>query len=561
MENPQQASTLKLACVTFLCFVCWRVTQYLNLQILINWFFLGLFWLGICKTVWSAYLDWRLWRFFRNAPTPTGLHGRTDHVGLNELVLAGLKTSNPDGNGIPIGAIGDTMLFYEGNSHVSVRASTGGGKSESSFAPTCFALGSHRNIIATGKGKEPACLVAEHRKSIGQEVVIIDLGNQMGGTGLKVSDFNPIGHLVELAERNDPKLIDEARKIAASLIFEPKGGAGGDSIFFRNQGRKWKTWFLCGAAVLEAMHGELICNLPALYTKINSGDDELKAFLTELTTLDHFENSISGAAKRILSKWKSSPKTFESVLSEVENGLEIYDPASHLGKSSIYTSDFDPRDIKRKPMTILLVTDPTQSETHGIAAGLALEVLTNIALQANSFEPRVTIIADEFANLSKGALPSMLPTLYVGRSLGVQLITYVQDTSSYEDRYGKEASAFTTQCEVTIISKCSDVDDAENYSKRSGQISVMSESLNLPQGMESDPNKSYSVTLSEQGIPRLRADDFLHLDNFKAAVFYKQLPAVMFDLVSYRQVLPWRDQAGTVPDAPPQDELPIRFQF
>ncbi|GAA6210961.1 hypothetical protein NBRC116602_07010 [Hyphomicrobiales bacterium 4NK60-0047b] len=560
MSNQQKSGTVKLAVVTAICYVVYQFTQSVPLPPVVGWIFLALFLLGVFKTGWSLFEDWGWRKFFESAATPTGLYGRTDHVGLNELVQAGLKTENPDGNGIPLGAIGDKMLFYSGAAHLSFRAATGGGKTESSFAPICLALGPHRNILATGKGKEPACLVAKHRQNIGQEVRVIDLGNQMGGTEFQPSDFNPAGHLVEFADQGNSVVINEARKIASTLIAEPKGGAGGDNIFFRNQARKWLTWLLVGAAILEATTGELCCNLPYLYTQVNSGDDQLRTFLTDLTTLNQYEKSVSGAAKRMLSKWKNAAKTFEAVLSEVENALEIYDPASHLGQHSVY-SDFDPCDIKRKPMTILLVTDPTQSDTHGIAAGLCLEVITNLALQANSFEPRLSIIADEFANLSKGALPSMLPALYVGRSLGTQLLSYIQDTSSYKSRYGEEASAFTTQSEIVLSWKCSSTKDADEYSKRSGQISVMSESTNLPKGAEADSNKSYSVGMSEKGLPRYRPDDFLHMKDFQAALFFKQLPTVMIDLVSYRQVLPWRNQAGVVPGAPPQDDLPVRFHL
>jgi hypothetical protein len=52
------------------------------------------------------------------------------------------------------------------------------------------------------------------------------------------------------------------------------------------------------------------------------------------------------------------------------------------------------------------------------------------------------------------------------------------------------------------------------------------------------------------------------MPDFQAALFFKQLPAVMIDLVSYTQVLPWRNQAGSVPGAQAQTEnLPIKFDF
>lgn len=275
--------------------------------------------------------------------------------------------------------------------------------------------------------------------------------------------------------------------------------------------------------------------------------------------MDNFKGTVKGAAERILSKLEKSKSQFESVQSDAENALEIFDPASYLGENCILSS-FDPYDIKRKPMTIILVTDPTTTSTKGAAAGLALDVLTNISLQAQRFEPRVTILADEFASLSKGVLPSIEPTLFLGRDYGTQLITYVQDTSSFEP-YGKNASAFTSQAEIVMAWKCSNIKDAEEYSKKSGIKSVMTENMNLSHKSGVDNDNSYSIGMSEKGLPRMRADEFLHMEDYKAALFYKQIPTVVIDLISYQQVLPWRDQAGVIPDSQPTEELPIKFDF
>lgn len=73
---------------------------------------------------------------------------------------------------------------------------------------------------------------------------------------------------------------------------------------------------------------------------------------------------------------------------------------------------------------------------------------------------------------------------------------------------------------------------------------------------------SLSLSLSEKGVPLIREDEFLQLPDFKAVLFYRQNPPSMIDLVSYRQVEPWRSHARPVPGAPPPGaDLPVRFRL
>lgn len=557
-QNNEQQTAAQATVKAVFCFVCYLLVAHLRIHPYLDLLFLGLTGLSILKLMRALLRDWWHGRALKKASTPTGLYGSTKAVGLRDLLEAGIRTTNEDGNGIPIGAIGNKLLFYDGAAHVSIRAATGAGKTESSSAPIGLALGAHRNLVIMGKGREPAELIAEYRESIGQDVMIIDIGNQMKGTRFKTHAFNFCSRLVALAAAQDPELIDQASGTAQALIKLLK--STGDARFFILQGQKYLKDILIACACWEARTGELVCNLPHIYSKINNDEEVFRAFLIELSTLDDFGGTVANKIKRILSKWRNSVKTFESVLSESENGLELFDPSSHIGQTSVM-SDFDPADIKRKPITIIIVTDPTKSGTHGMVAGLYLDAITNVALQAGNFEPRVTIVADEFANLSSGPLPSILPTLYTGRGLGVQLITYVQDTSTYKDRYGDEASAFTTQCDVTLAWKCRSTEDAEEYSKRSGQISVMTENVNLPDEVAKRSGQSFSLGLSEKGLARFRPDQFLHMGEFEAALFFKQLPAVMIDMVSYQQVMPWREYAGKLSNGASQAKLPVKFHL
>lgn len=543
---------------SLLFFLIFRFFQSIGAEAFYLWLFGGLAVFALLKTLSTLYGAFQWGRLLAAMKTPTSLYGRTDFPVAGDAEHLGLRISNPDGDGIPVGAAGN-ILYYDGPGHFSIRAPTNAGKSESSAANICFALGAHRNIIATAKGAELAWLCSRYRRDIlKQNVFIINPWRLMAGHGLPCHDFNPAGHLVKLADASNPELIDKARAIALILIPEPPG-ASGENKFFRLQARDLFTWSIVFVAIQEADTGELCCNLPFLFNRLCGSHEDLQTFLGDMQRCDLYEGTVRRAAGRFLGRLERSPKTAESILAEAQNGLQIFDPAGPLGKSMAY-SDFDPRDLKNRdqPTSIFIVIPPEKSQTHSVFAGLCLNTLIDVCVEADRFIPRVTIVADEFANLSDGPLPAILPTLYIGRSRGVQLVTYVQDTQSYAARYGSEASAFTTQAEVTMAWSIRSVKDAREYSERSGMRGVVTESGTVPAGGDGDGR--YSLGVSEKGVPYFRPDEFLHLPEFKAVLFYKQHPPLIVDLVSYRMVDPWCRHAQAVPGAPPLKPLPVKYK-
>lgn len=559
MQNQAPPSIIGQTCVTLFCGFITHMLNIVGVPKEVGWFFLVITCLHLYRLFHFLYSAWQDEQFIGAAQTPTEIYGQTRKMTVPDAKAAGLKTSNRDGNGIPLGYVGHTPFFYDGPGHISVRAATNAGKTESHSANICFALGAHRNLICTAKGPELAVLAYNFRKNIlKQNVIIIDPWRMMAKFGLPSHDFNPIGHLVKLAESNDPELIDTAWRIAETLVPQ---NAKSDEAFFPVQAKDKIAWDIVYLAIREAETGELCCNLAFLYNIVCGSMADLQEFLYKMSLSDDFEGTVRRAAQRTLKRIEMSPKTAESIFSQAQNSLQIYAPATPLGKNTQY-SDFDPHDLKNpdKPTSIFIVTPPDKMITYGPATGVMLEALTDICIKAHSFEPRVTIVADEFANISKGPLPSILPTLYVGRSLGVQLITYVQDAASYK-RYGDEASAFTTQSEITMAWAIRSVKDAKEYSERSGQNSVMTENSNIPIHNPDHAQAKYSLGLSEKPVPVMRPDEFLQLPDFTAVLFYKQNPPMILNLLSYRMVRPWCDYAKPMPGAPKTSPLPIKFHL
>jgi type IV secretory pathway TraG/TraD family ATPase VirD4 len=370
--------------------------------------------------------------------------------------------------------------------------------------------------------------------------------------GLPSHDFNPVGRLPALAGQQSPELIDKA--FADVLILLPEGpNASGDNKIFRSSARDLMAWVLIKLAIDEEGGGQPVCNIPMLKRVL--GGAELTAFLQGMRDCDAYSGSVRRAGENFLVRLEQSSRFMSSVLAEAMAAMLYYDPASVLGQRTCF-SDFDPRDLKSpgKPMSVYIIVPAEKANQYGGHVGLCLNALIDCCIEADRFEPRVTVVADEFA--ACGVLPSALPTLFLGRSRGVQLITYVQDVNSYS-RYGEEASAFTTQAECVLAFSIRSVEDGENYSKRAGQRSVMTETTNSQ--WDYVATGAVSVGLAEKGEPILRSDEFLHLPDFTAALFYKQNPPLIVDLVSYRSVEGWREYVKPMPGAPPLKDLPIKY--
>ncbi|WP_439629967.1 type IV secretory system conjugative DNA transfer family protein [Shinella sp.] len=542
------------AVLSFLSFLLYRFLDGMGAASLFVWLFgalSALFGMITVTGLWRVLQEERLQRALTQ---PSGVSGRLDFPSADDAEEMGLSFSNEDGNGIPLGGTGDKIIYYTGPGHLSIRAPTNAGKTESSSASICFALGKHRNIIATAKGAELAYLCGPYRAALGQSVFYVDPWRIMRPLGMDSHDFNPIGHLVRYA--GSPELLGKARESVSILQPEPDGGMGDNRIFL-TQSRDLLSSIAAYLAIREAETGELCCNLPFLFTVICGSSSDLQDFLQEMRRCDLYQDSIRRAADRFLGKMERAAKTAESILTSAQDALQLYDPGGPLGRVTEY-SDFDARDLKNPetPTTVFLIIPPEKSYSYGSFIGLCLNSLIDTCIEADRFEPRVTVVADEFANIAEGKLPAILPCLYVGRSGGVQLITYVQSTESYS-RYGKEAEAFTTQSECVLAWSIRSTKDAEEYSKRSGQRSIMTENISTPFSSASGP---HSISLSERAIPHMRPDEFMQMPDFTGVLFYRQHPPVTIDIVSYRTVDPWHRHARPMPGAPPLKDLPLKYK-
>lgn len=534
--------------------VLWVVGNFMGL---LGWptiLFHSLILILIWRLVSHLYGDWKKTRELRRLLEPTGLYGR-GRISTEDDAIRFQLAGRPGHNSFFIGAVGTQMLVFDGESHVAVIAPNAAGKTESLGITNALSI--RHNLFVTDKGGEICQRTWRHRdQELQQSVAII---NPWRIPGLRNDHFNPLDKAVKLAEAIDPALIDVVRAIILIVIAEPQ--QSGDNSFFRHAARDMLVWIIIALAYWQAQTGEPVCNFPYLYDIICGGQAEFEFWLHRMRTMEAGDGLLRSAADRLSSRLERSPKTFENILAEAQNGLAIFDRMGPLGQSMEY-SDFDPDDLKSKPMTVYLAVPP--EKLHGEYAkwaGLVVDAHVRASLSARKLHPRVTYLLDEFSQLGQSPLPSIIPCLYVGRAYGARLVCMVQDRNAFK-RYGTEASAFETQCEVTITWGIRSVEDAEWIEKRSGQTSAVTETANLPiSGQGAAANGSFSISLSEKAIPVIRRDQALTLPDFKAIVLYKNKLPLVTDLISFRAVEPWAGQAARLEGDDQKSLLPIRFKL
>lgn len=496
------------------------------------------------------------WWQMRALQKPQGIYGTTRKLNALSPKEIGLTTCNKDGNGIVLGTKHGSrrpkLMYYNGESHGLFSAGTGGGKTSSFTIPIRLSLGAHRNAIITAKGEDMAVALHRHlTKNLGQKVVCIDPYRLLARHGIKSDDYNPCDILVELAEYRSPELIEKAREIALVVLQEPVGAD--QNKLFRDNGREFLAWLLMFLAIEQAETGELCCNLSFLNRVLSDGTDEVLGFFSRMTHCLEYDGEIARAGKRFLSKFKSTAKTAESFLTEAQTALQPYVPVSMIGKSVEY-STFNPADLKTpgKKMTVFIILPPEKSALNDAYMGLCLNTLLTRCISQNRFNPRVTVIADEFENLSTGPLPIIEKVLKIGRSRGVQLLAFIQARSGgLEAKYKELAPMFLTQSALHVVWDVRSVSEAEEYSKRAGQRSIVTDTAVAENG---------SITVKEEGIPQLRLDQITQLPKYQCILFKEQHPPMIIDMAHYKAVAPWNTQVDAVPGAPPEPEFKVRFK-
>jgi len=237
-----------------------------------------------------------------------------------------------------------TMVTDESEAHALVIAETGGGKGRNLLIPTL--LESHGNIIVVDPKGEAAMVTARYRRSLGQEVYILDPFHVISD---RTDTFNPL----DLVSRDPDARVEDGAEVAATIV-------GERSL----KDPFWDNWALSlvGAMVSAVVATEPDeANLGRVWKKFH-GDDTTYNLAVMLDTVGSQLDEVAHghiAAFLQLSERETRP----SVLGTVQQHVRLF--GNPLVKAAMNTTSFDLAALQDgRPLTIYLVIPPNKIRSH-----------------------------------------------------------------------------------------------------------------------------------------------------------------------------------------------------
>ncbi|HAT86935.1 MAG TPA: conjugal transfer protein TraG, partial [Rhizobiales bacterium] len=458
--------------------------------------------------------------------TPPKIFGDSEWASNEELEEAGLfepkgiRLGYRDVNGE------DRVIYYNGDRHLCTFAPNRSGKGTTAILSNLLSyVGSC--VVIDPKG-ENAMITAEYRRSMGQEVHVVD---PWCITGLEPSCYNPFDEI----DIGDIDMPDHFMSLADAVI-----PGSEKEPFFPNEAK----------ARLHGIAGEVATN-PEEADHRNLGrvrdlsllGEEANKLLAEsmVSSPHHF---IANAGASMLQKEEKLNSNIAATLQSETHFLD-----SPRIRDSLSKSDFRFADLKTKPMTIYLVLPSDKLDSHGhwlrilIQQALMLNA-RNIEIQP---EQPVLFILDELPAL--GRLPMVEKAFGLMAGYGIQIWAIAQDYNQMKRIYRDGAETFISNAGAIQYFGSRDKFTAEYFSSLCGVKTVWNfssaigktfgRSTSSGQWVSTSESVSDSDTATYTTAQRQLAypDQLMRMDKGKQLLFVENMNPIIADKV------PWFEDA------------------
>ncbi|MFP7673498.1 type IV secretory system conjugative DNA transfer family protein [Marivita sp. S0852] len=460
------------------------------------------------------------------AEVTSGIYGEADFASLDDCEAAGLL----DPNGLYLGTLDGEPLFFSGKSHLLTVAPARQGKGIGTVIPNLLHF--QGAVIVTDPKGELAAVTAQHRaERFGQKVVVL---NPWGLNGLPQQRINPLQELIYLASDVTLQrgLTDKVKAIALQLLPEPEDQK---NRFFREGSRTAIRFVLLALAML---HPER-CTLPEVW-RVLANQRKLRELGTKARESMVLGGVLSELADDLLATMEDSPDQFADFRTGAVQALDVYAPGGYLA-DAVSGSGVDLADLKNGDVSVYLAFPQERIASHGAALGLIVNEAISAVSRADG-AGEVLFMLDEFANLGK--LDGLAGNLTGLPGLGIRLWMVVQELAELTRLYGPNtAKTILSQSEVQQFFAVNDHDLAEKLSKRMGQRTVKTRSLNLGKSEDEDIGES----LGETGQPLMRPEEIMQMDRSDQLIFAGGGKPIRAQRPPFWFVDPWQGWAESNP--------------
>ena len=478
----------------------------------------------------------------RAARTVRKTHGRARWATRKDARRAGMHRPG----GFFLGSHAGRDLYHNGPGSAFVFAPPGSGKGVASVIPNL--LMPHRDdqgrpvsMLVLDLKAELWCTTSRRMRRLGYHTVAVapwavSMSRQLG-VPIEDVGYNPVLHLLDAGDETK----DRAEQLA-ELLLPGTGRDVGASEYFLDFGRNILAW---GLLVLAAKAEPDKMNLVELRRLFLAPVDEFEALLAASSECDDFAGALREYAHKLISTKLNAPEEWSGAINTATKALRVYDGFGPLGAHASTTGGFDFARIKERPTVVYIILPAERVGTHGPWLNLVLSTAIE-RMGSDRTTKRVLCLLDEFANA--GYLPNVLKAMGLYRGQGLQFALYAQTASQIRRLYGEDGLRdMLGMSESVQAFGVRDPETLKMLSELAGQdtVKIFGQSLSPDVASRHDPQ--FSTTAGEQGKSLIRPEDIRTLPTGQQLIFYRNLPPILAQTVSYLDRRRWRNQASPNP--------------
>ena len=490
-----------------------------------------------------AGVNWFRFKIYKPSIKPNGEKGKEKWANDNieslknnpkellkqeALVKVRIDEERPEVRGI-IQHVDDDHFYVDlGINHVLALSPTGGGKSQGVYLPNIEFLSRKPPIGALNDYLQESFIIndisgelytstSEKLKERGYKTPLLNLNSPYYSDGINPLDLVKDAYLEAFSDRaiikgDVSEAIMLARNFARTLTHDPSA-----------REKNWQE----GAAgliagVIIAHCEDLIFTKPDWITPslVLTTVTEFNSTLMEdeESKLDWFfeEREIGNDAKTLASiVITAEGRTKSSYLSTALNALEIFADKAIAKMTSKSTIDF--KSLIKSPTAIFIVI-PEKIKSRWKLSSIIFEqasyvINKELASHYAGVSPRIlNMFVDEVGNIP--AIPSLKEDITLNRKKRIRWVLAPQDLNQFDVIYGKkEGKVIVNNCRTWVFLSTADYDTAELVSKRIGNETIVTKSVNAKDGtLDGNINQNTS------GKRLMDANELMRMDLGEAVV-------------------------------------------
>ncbi|MGZ7870448.1 type IV secretory system conjugative DNA transfer family protein (plasmid) [Methylobacterium radiotolerans] len=351
--------------------------------------------------------------------------------------------------GIILGTMNGVTIRSDDPAHILVVGPSRSGKGTGFVLPNGYAwLGSAVFFDPKGENYEH---LASHRKALGQDVFFF-------APGMHASHrYNPLDYV-----RRDAMMATDCLVVASFIIPEKSDD----------------TWAGAGRLLLSALIGYTLSSKLTVKIRHMRGVARMTVSGQDISAVLRAIVKTEGSA---LPSWvidsfnqyiALEPETRNSAVFNVNLSMSLWN--NGLISAATETSDFDLRQLRRKPTTIFIGCTIAQLSIFRPLIRILLQQIHDVLMETipGKDEPhQVLLMLDEFAQV--GRMDSLISKITISAGYGFRMALIVQDLAQLDEIYGKAIRTTTVSgSHIKLFIQINDDETAKYVSGMLGERTV-----------------------------------------------------------------------------------------